>query len=41
MHKTTATLPLLLKELYLSTFQQLWEPLSEQAQEQTWSYGQY
>lgn len=39
--RDTAKLPLLLKELYLSTFQQLWEPLSEQAKEHQWSYGDY
>jgi len=36
-----AKLPVMLKDLCLSTFQQLWEPLGEQAKEQNWSHADY
>ena len=39
--RDVAKLPILLKELYLTTFQQLWEPLGEQAKEQNWSHADY
>lgn len=39
--RNIATLPILLKDLRLSTFRQLWEPLATQAKEDTWGYGEY
>lgn len=40
MHDT-ATLPLLLKQLYLSTMYRNWESVTKEAEEQRWSYPRY